>query len=304
MKHAFLKMSAASIAALQGINTYIDYKVPHTAAADDGSYYHWENGDIFYRKAGEGSPLLLLHDINVFSSSNEWSQIFAKLSRDHTVYAPDLPGCGRSEKPSRTYTTYLYVQMLTAFVETIIKEKTDVVSSGLAAVPVIMADALDTNLFKSLKLINPPELSSLQASPDDRSKLLVMFSEIPVIGRTCYYIAVNKTNTEDYLAEKCYYNPFEMKQCNVQSAYESAHMGKGNGKYLLASINGNYLNTDISSALKNTDKSITIYFGEYENENAKSAAYQALNENLVIKTIPGTKRYPHMEQPDLVFAEI
>ncbi len=299
MKHKFLKFCTASVAALHGINTYIDSNIPHTSASDEGEYYHWDNGDLFYRKAGEGAPLLLLHDINVFSSSSEWSQVIGQLSKEHTVYAPDFLGCGRSEKPSGTYTTYLYVQMLSTFVKNVIKEQTDVVSSGLAALPVIMADALDPDLFGSIQMINPPALSSLKASPDDFSRLYIYLSEVPVIGRTCYYAAVNRTNTEDYLTEKCFYNPFELKQATVQSAYEASHLGKGGGRYLLASLNGNYLNTDISSALQSTNKSVTIYFSEYAYANDESAAYQELNENLVVKTFPGTKRMPHVERPDL-----
>ena len=76
------------------------------------NFYNWRFGNIYYQKKGQGSPLLLIHDLTVYSSAYEWSQVIDELSKEHTVYALDLLGCGRSEKPKITYTNYLYVQLL------------------------------------------------------------------------------------------------------------------------------------------------------------------------------------------------
>ena len=64
-------------------------------------------------KKGEGTPLLLVHDLNCASSNYEWKYVVDDLSKRHTVYAIDLLGCGHSDKPKMTYTNYLYVQLLT-----------------------------------------------------------------------------------------------------------------------------------------------------------------------------------------------
>ena len=50
--------------------------------------------------------------------------------KDHTVYTIDLLGFGRSEKPNLTYTNYLYVQLVTDFIQNIIGEKTDIIASN------------------------------------------------------------------------------------------------------------------------------------------------------------------------------
>ncbi len=56
---------------------------------------------VFFRRAGEGPALLLLHGIA--GSSKTWSGAMPLLARDHTVIAPDLVGHGKSDKPSGDY---------------------------------------------------------------------------------------------------------------------------------------------------------------------------------------------------------
>lgn len=77
----------------------------------DGQTFHWRFGNIYYRKSGSGSPILLIHDLSPFSSSYEWHLLEEELAQKHTVYTLDLLGCGRSDKPNMTYTNYLYVQL-------------------------------------------------------------------------------------------------------------------------------------------------------------------------------------------------
>ncbi len=56
---------------------------------------------VFFRRAGKGPALLLLHGIA--GSSKTWSDAIPLLARDHTVIAPDLIGHGRSDKPPGDY---------------------------------------------------------------------------------------------------------------------------------------------------------------------------------------------------------
>ena len=63
------------------------------------NYYNWRFGNIYYTKRGKGKPILLIHDLMPGGSAYEWSKVERELSTQYTVYAVDLPGCGRSEKP-------------------------------------------------------------------------------------------------------------------------------------------------------------------------------------------------------------
>ena len=87
-------------------------------------YFDWKLGRICYTVHGVGSPVLLIHDSIPCSSMHEWDKIKKDLAKEHTVFCIDLLGCGNSDRPKITYTNYVYVQLITDFIQKIIKEKT------------------------------------------------------------------------------------------------------------------------------------------------------------------------------------
>lgn len=296
---SMIHFSAVTLGILHCINKAIDSaSIIHSTTKSSGKYYHWSHGDIYYQVSGQGKPLLLVHDLNVLSSGSEWSKIVNQLAECYTVYSIDLIGCGRSDKPSITYTNYFYVQMITDFIHHIVKEKTAVIATGVSTSFVLMANAMNDCLFNSIMLINPPTAASLKDSPDKYSKVLMRLFDLPVIGKTVYYIATNKANIEYYLSENCFYNPFELKPTTLKAYYDAAHTGNGNGKYLLASLKGHYLNIDITKALKNAKNKIVLLNGEhYKYIEEVNATYLKLNENIIKITVNGTNYLPQLENP-------
>jgi pimeloyl-ACP methyl ester carboxylesterase len=56
---------------------------------------------VSFRRAGDGSAVLLIHGIA--GSSQTWEQVMPLLARDYAVVAPDLVGHGESAKPPGDY---------------------------------------------------------------------------------------------------------------------------------------------------------------------------------------------------------
>ena len=111
---------------LEVVNRIIDSaSIANTNTKTGGSYYHWKHGDIYYRTFGEKDypPMLLIHDLTVWSSEYEWLKMGKVLSDTYRIYCVDLIGCGKSDKPGITYTNYFYVQMITDFVKEVIKAR-------------------------------------------------------------------------------------------------------------------------------------------------------------------------------------
>jgi len=127
--------------------------------SDKGIFYHWKYGDVYYTKTGKGKPLLLIHDLNVCSSSYEWSRVIQKLSHSHTVYTIDLLGCGRSDKPNLTYTNYLYVQLINDFIKKVIGSRTSVVATGYSLAFTVMACHMENKNFDKIIGVSPCESS-------------------------------------------------------------------------------------------------------------------------------------------------
>lgn len=296
---SLFKISAFATLMLHGINRIIDVTSVNSNTKPSGKFYHWKHGDIYYKKTGQGQPILLIHDLTVFSSNYEWSRIIENLSKNHTVYAIDLIGCGKSDKPEITYTNFFYVQMLSDFAKDVIGTKTKVAAAGLSGSFVLMTNSIYKELFSEIILINPKSIASLRKAPDDRSKMILHLFNLPVIGKTAYYTATNKPNTEYYLTEKCFYNPFKVTSSTVKAYYNAAHSLSGKGKALLSSLEGNYINADVSRALKNAENKILLILGDHlDRKSDIEKTYTRINPEIDIKIIPDTKLIPHLEEPD------
>ena len=56
---------------------------------------------LFYRRAGAGEPVVLLHGFP--ETSYAWRKVMPRLAERYTVIAPDLRGCGASDRPETGY---------------------------------------------------------------------------------------------------------------------------------------------------------------------------------------------------------
>lgn len=264
-----------------------------------GKYYKWKYGDIFYTKNGRGKPVLLIHDLDVSSSSYEWVKVIKKLSVNNTVYAIDLLGCGRSDKPNITYTNYLYVQLVNDFIKNIIEERTDVIATGDSLSFVIMACQMEPERYNKLVGVTPTDLYELAKSPGKRKNLLKFAIELPVIGTFIYNLAVRKNQIIDSMVNDYFYKGHLVSSQLINAYYQAAHNGDGNGRYLLASIKSHYTNINIVSALKKINNSVCLIGGkEHPFINDVIEDYKKFNPAIENACISNTSCLPQLESPD------
>lgn len=263
------------------------------------NYFNWRFGKIYYTKTGSGSPILLIHDLTPGSSAYEWERVAKRLSLKHTVYSVDLLGCGRSDKPSITYTNFLYVQMITDFIKKVIGKKTDVIACGLSCSFTIMACHNEKEIFNKMMLVNPPSFHTLNQAPTKRTKTLKFLIEIPVIGTLIYNMMTCETAISNLFIEQYYYNPFHIDSDILDAYYEAAHRNGNNAKFLYASLISKYTNLNISHGLKSIDNSIFIVEGE-EEPTGKSIvdSYMSINPAIESTTVKHSKHLPHIENPE------
>ena len=266
---------------------------------ENGNFFSWNNGNIFYTKKGTGSPVLLIHDADPTASSVEWSKIAHKLERTHTVYTIDLLGCGRSDKPGLDYTNYLYVQLINSFIKEIIGEKTTVIASNLSTSFVIMANHIDSSLFKKIILINPASLDQLSLIPDRLSKIKKTLIQLPFIGTFIYNLVTNPTKIDSSFRNNYFAKPQLISPTLEDIYYEAAHTNGSNGRFLYSSILGNYLNNNIFHALKKlSTPTLIIGSNNIKGTTHKLDDYHKLNQNLNIVRIMNGNLYPHLEIPE------
>lgn len=263
------------------------------------NYYNWRFGKVYYKKKGHGSPVLLIHDLTVYSSAYEWNKVVNELAEAHTVYAIDLLGCGRSEKPRITYTNYLYVQLIADFIKNIIGEKTDVIASGYSGSFTVLASYTNPEFINKIVLINPPSLASLNKVPSKRSKLYKFILEFPIFGTLIYNIKTCQSNIQLLFTEKYLYNPFSVTPEMVDTYYEAAHKNLSNSKFLLSSLVAGYTNNNITHALREINQSVTILYCEGETDSEKIAeSYTTYNPAIESCMLKHAKHLPQLEIPE------
>ncbi|MCI7813336.1 MAG: alpha/beta fold hydrolase [Lachnospiraceae bacterium] len=266
-----------------------------------GHRFSWRFGDVFYSKTGSGAPLLLIHDLDPSSSSYEWNEMIQKLSKNYTVYALDLLGCGRSDKPNMTYTNYVYVQLISDFIQKVIGCKTDIAVTGLSSSFIIMACYNNPSLFNKIIIINPESISSLNMIPTKKSKIAKFILELPVVGSTVYHILTSKKKLEYSFTEDYLFNPFHFQVKYLDAYHEAAHLNHTNGRYLLSSKKGLFLNFNIVKALREINNSIFILYGNHiKNAQLNAESYIKINPSIEVAPIKNTKYLPQIEDPDQV----
>ncbi|PKM54417.1 Alpha/beta hydrolase [Petrocella atlantisensis] len=262
-------------------------------------YYQWKFGKIFYTVQGRGSSLLLIHDTSADSSSYEYNKLIDTLAKNHRVYALDLIGYGKSDKPKITYTAYLFVQLLLDFRKNVIREKTSVLTSGRSNAYATMACLQNPEVFNSLIFINPGDFDDLSRNPKRKDKLNKFLIELPVIGTTFYNIMFSRLMIRRSLKNK-FYNPIHLKLAYIDTFREAAHLSGSASKYTYASDLCHFNNVNIKEAISKINNNIFIIQGTRTNSDYEALInnYKSLNPAIESSTIDRSKNYPHLEKPE------
>lgn len=259
------------------INKFIFNASDEHSEEDESNYYNWKFGNIYYKKEGTGSPVLLIHDLNHYSSSMEWDKVIGTLSKEHTVYTIDLLGCGKSDKPAITYTCYLYVQLLTDFIRDIIGEKTDIVATGASASFVTAACQNIADQIDHIILVCPESTHALAKAPNHKLKLLAKIINIPIYGTFIYNVGARNTALSD--SAEC--------------------------KYLYASILGHYTTVNVAHCLEGLTTSIAVITGKNAPETSQKATeYCHILPSIEHLEVPGSGLLPQRENATAFLEQI
>lgn len=297
---AFTILTALSAVTIHAINKCIYYlsTIDNLLHKDTGNYYEWRFGKIHYEKSGTGKPLLLIHDLSPESCSFEWSHTIDTLSKNHTVYAIDLLGCGASDKPILTYTNFLYVQMITDFIKNVIKEPADLIATGSSAPLAVMTCVADKDIIDKMLFVNPDSLGEQAKIPTKRTRLLRCFINMPLIGTLLYNILFSKKSLSFHFESEYYYDVSKLDERVLKTYHEASHSDKLHSRYLFASIKGHYTKVNLCPFLPEFTHSIFILNGAGNPlyyEHAKQ--YQKLLPSIEIIPIQHTKFLPQLEAP-------
>jgi pimeloyl-ACP methyl ester carboxylesterase len=112
--------------------------------------------------AGDGPPMLLVHSVNAAASAAEVRPLHERYAASHTVFTPDLPGFGISERGDRAYTPRLMTDALLDVLD-FIRERcgdvpVDALAVSLGCEFLARAAAERPERFRTIALVSPTGL--------------------------------------------------------------------------------------------------------------------------------------------------
>ena len=266
---------------------------------NEGKEFLWDYGKVYYEKKGEGSPVLLLHDLTSASSGYEWSKIADKLAENHTVYIPDLLGCGRSDKPGSSYSNFLYVKFLTTFLKEEIGEPCTIVSSGKSSSFALLSSTFTSDLINEVICINPADPYGYDQSKSFKDKLINTVLSVPIYGTLAYNHYLSQEKLKKLFIEKYFCEESDEIKNHVQAYHEAAHKKLRFARNFLAAEKLNYCVLPVKHILSDLKFDVKLIFGAEEDCASDIAEkYKELNGNISIEFISDTKYLPQLEKAE------
>ena len=260
--------------------------------------WSWQGWRVRYTTMGEGPPLVLVHGVHAAASSFEMRNVFDPLSRRHTVYAVDLLGFGKSERPAAPYTGTLYRDLLGAFLGEVVGRPAVVMASSLSAAYAVGAARSRPSLVAGLVLISPTGTTSTGSVGPVRQIVGVTFG-LPLVGSAAFNLLVCEASIRWYLG-RAYADRAMVDETLVGQQWATSH--QPNARLAPAAFVAGRLDlpwSDDASAvsapilvLRRTVGGIGTIAGNDE--------LRRLGPNVTIQTIEGTGQLPHDEAPDRV----
>ncbi|MCU0494778.1 MAG: alpha/beta fold hydrolase [Chloroflexaceae bacterium] len=118
---------------------------------------------LFYRVAGAGPPLLLLHGLG--DSAQAWEWVLPELARSHTVYALDLPGFGMSNRPEVPYSPDFLTTVVAAFLDALQITHVGLIGNSLGGLLALQLALAEPTRVSAIVLIDSAGLGQSVALP-------------------------------------------------------------------------------------------------------------------------------------------
>lgn len=260
-------------------------------------WFHWRGHRIAYTKRGSGPPLLLVHGIYATASSFEWRFNVDELAHQHTVYAIDLLGFGRSDRPAVRYSARLYLALIADFVAQVIASPVVLAASSLSAAYAIVLGARDPGRFPALVLIEPTGLVRLHKSPSAAGDVARYTVDSPVLGTAVFNAMVSRRSIRDYL-ERHYVDGEIVTDELVDAHYATAHQLAA--KYAPSAFLSGHLNLDVRRALRRLLQPALLVWGEQAIETPVEdvRGFRALRPEMDVAILDPAGSLPHDERPE------
>jgi len=260
--------------------------------------YAWELGDVVFQRVGEGDPpLVLLHSFGPGHDAVEWRELAQALGERYQIFAPDLPGWGRSDRPSLDYDAELYIDFLIDFLIDLVRRRAVVIASGLSAAYAVQAAVDRPELLRGLVLVCPLGVETGGDEPDLKDAVIHRLLRLPVVGTSALNVYSSRRGVEHHLREEVYAASDGVDEALVDHYWKGAHE-EGSRAALAAYLSG-YLNHRVARAVPRLKLPTLLVWGrEARHPNVESAdLWLRANPEAELEIVERAGILPHAEAP-------
>lgn len=284
-------------------------KEPNTIISKKNNSWLWNNTRVNYickirdhdHKCDEKVAVLLIHGFG--SSSYHWRHNIDEISKHHDVYAIDLIGFGKSEKPTTVnYDIKLWTQQAQDFIDEIIKKDTVIIGNSLGGC--IAINASQHNLVKRIILLNAFVIL------DDTNNIFTIsksFIRLCVNWLLPHYLNSIQTDDTIYNSLKDAYpvNPCQIDDKLINSIKEP--LTEKNINKILTNMTDNFFikQSSMQDIMNNNKKPWYLLWGKKDSWIHDSMAQTILksNSHTVLEYVDAG-HCPHDEIPSIVNSKI
>lgn len=290
-----LGTKVATLVGLAGLNRALElHDLPPTlpGRTDD---WQWRLGRVRYTTRGEGPALLLLHGLSAAASSFEMRKVFEPLAEQFTVYAPDLLGFGKSDRPPIEYTGERYVDLVTDFLAEVVQRPCAIIASGSGSYAVAAA-VRRPDLVSKLVLVCPTD--DTRAVPTDPiAESVYWLFRLPIYGQAAFNVLSSRASIRSFLG-RVFSDPSVVSDQLVEQNWATAH--QPNARFAPAAFLSGRLSSPLKPYVARLTQPILMVWGadaEYTPVE-QGQALRALNPRAGLEIFERCGLLPHEERPE------
>lgn len=258
--------------------------------------FAWTYGEVAFQLLGQGDPVLLLHSLGPGHDAEEWRSAGEILARQHRIYAPDLLGWGRSDKPALAYDGELYIQLVADFIRDVVRDRAVIAAAGLAAAYAVQVAVDEPGLVRALSLVVPSGIDLHGDEPDLGDALVHRLLRLPFLGTSALNLYTSRTAIGQHLRRQ-YGAAERVDAALAEHHYRSSHQAGGH-KSLAAYLCG-YLNHRVEDAVSRLTVPVLITWGREATAPPVESADLWLQRlpQAELEVLRGCSNLPHSELP-------
>lgn len=260
--------------------------------------YAWKGGEISFQQLGDGDPVLLLHSLGPGHDAEQWRAAGELLARKRLVFAVDLLGWGRSEKPRVDYDSGLYIDLIADFLEAVVDGPCHVVAVGASAAYAVQVAIEHPDRIRSLGLVVPQGVGFEAGAAGGRRDLYHRLLRLPVVGTSLLNLYTSQPALQQQLRREASAAGEPVDTERIDHLYRSSHQPGARGA--LAALLSGRLAHRIDRLLAELQQPVWLCWGRHAADTPVETADLWLQRlpNAQLEVLEETGALPHSEAPD------